>query len=307
MTSKQDFKTRDASSYDNVVDRFDRLTEQYSTYVIDTLLKELGPTPVAQIVDIGCGSGVVALNAAKKFGNSSKIIGIDLSDGMLAFARSKAEDLGLSALTKFLKCDAENLTLADSSVDAVVSLYAFRHFPNPNKAVREVNRILKPGGRFVAAVGSGPSLFTHDGFLAALAVLPRVIAKVTGRQLTACDHLESLIGTHLSEATEEEVAAWTEHHHGFSGSMASLAQQAGFEVQSNTWKGHQFVIPSKEEFWELQTTFSSIARKRLEHASPLELSSLKEAFFQDCDSVLTRGGKLIYRVGAAIISASKQR
>ncbi len=146
MDSSDDFKVRDAESYNSVVENFDQLTDSYSTYVVDRLLDRLGSTPGARLLDIGCGTGIVSLRAASRFGASTKVTGIDLSDGMLKTARRKAEKLGLAGHAEFIKGDAEKLSLPDESADCAVSLYAFRHFPNPEKAMQELLRVLKSGG-----------------------------------------------------------------------------------------------------------------------------------------------------------------
>ena len=169
----QTFKNRDAESYNSVVAEFDRHTQAYSTYVIETLLQQVGSGPQTDFIDIGCGTGVVTFAFAERFGDTSKITGIDLSQGMLEFASREAKARGLDSCTSFLQCDAEKLTLADASIDVAVSLYAFRHFPNPDKAAREVFRVLRPGGRLIMAVGSGPALFSRGGVAAALAMLER--------------------------------------------------------------------------------------------------------------------------------------
>lgn len=305
ISDDQNFKNKDAESYDSVVAEFDRHTQAYSTYIIETLLQQVGTGPQADFIDIGCGTGVVTFAFAERFGASSKITGIDLSQGMLEFASRAAKARGLDSCTSFLKCDAEDLNLADASVDVAVSLYAFRHFPNPDKAAREVFRVLRPGGRLIMAVGSGPALFSRGGVAAALAMLPRRLAKISGKELTACDFLDGLVEIHCAQSKERETADWTEHHREFSGSLAELAKNAGFEVHANEWRGKEFVVGSVDAFWELQMTFSSMARKRVAEATADELANLERDFRQQCEAVQHRGGRLIYRVGAAVVCAVK--
>ena len=233
------------------------------------------------------------------------MIGIDLSDGMVDVARRKANESGLAGAVRFEIADSEKLPFADASIAAVVSLYAFRHFPHPDKAFAETFRVVKPGGRIAVAVGSGPALLSASGLRAAAQRLPRLIAKRTGRELAACDHIDGLVREFLPSLETKEVAEWTTHHHGYSGPMATLAREAGFAVEKEWWAGRQYEFASAQEFWELQSTFSSIARKRLQDAAQADVEKPKSRFFEQCEAVLARGGRLVYRVGAAFLAARK--
>jgi ubiquinone/menaquinone biosynthesis C-methylase UbiE len=108
MDPNEDFKIRDAESYNSVVENFDQLTENYSTYIVDTLLDRLGSSPGARLLDIGCGTGLVSLGAARHFDGKTKVTGIDLSDEMLKFARRKAEKTGLAPIRSSSKATLKN-------------------------------------------------------------------------------------------------------------------------------------------------------------------------------------------------------
>jgi ubiquinone/menaquinone biosynthesis C-methylase UbiE len=72
------------------------------------------------------------------------VLGVDLSTSMIAQARVRT-----NARLDFLHADAENLPLEDAGYDAVVNLISFHHYPNPDKAIAEFRRVLRPGGRLV--------------------------------------------------------------------------------------------------------------------------------------------------------------
>ena len=304
MSEPTDFKTGDAASYDNLADKFDEYTERVSTYAVGELLSAVEGAD-GDILDIGCGTGVVTLAAAQKVKGAGSVIGVDLSDGMIDVARRKASALGLDGAVRFEAGDAENMSFADASIGSIVSLYAFRHFPHPDKAFAEAFRIAKPGAKIAVAVGSGPALFSASGLSAALQRIPRMIAQNTGRELAACDHIDGLVNEFLPSPEGKEVAEWTTHHHGYSGPMAALARQSGFIVDREWWAGRQYEFASAQEFWELQSTFSSLARKRLQEAAPVDVENLKKRFFEQCEAVLARGGRLVYRVGGAFLAAHK--
>lgn len=303
MDGLKKFKTDDAHSYDGMIENFDSFTDQFSHYAVDEILACIRSDGRGELLDIGCGSGVVTLAAAKAFGPSSRITGLDLSSEMLAFAGQKAERAGLADRIRFVEGDAEALPFADAAFDSVVSLYAWRHLPNPAAATREAFRVLRPGGTFVLAVGSGPELMSLEGVRAALAAPWRMLALKRGMELTACGHLDALIEQYLPRAKQAEVAEWTVGHHSFSGSLEGLLSGAGFTVSHSRWAGRSYVIDQPEDYWRLQATFSTIARKRIADAAPDQVADLKAEFRKQCDAVQSRGGKLMYRVGAMIFTA----
>lgn len=94
-----------------------------------------------RILDVGCGTGLMS---AKLAASGRQVLGVDLSTSMIAEARMRS-----SARLDFLQADAENLPLEGAGFDAVVNLISFHHYPNPDKAIAEFRRVLRPGGRLV--------------------------------------------------------------------------------------------------------------------------------------------------------------
>ena len=158
------FKIRDASSYDSVTDQFDYFTERLTRPLASRLISLAKITPHENILDIGTGTGVVALQAAQLI-DSGKVTGIDLSEEMLAKAKNKAARLKVEQKVHFIQMDAESLNFDDEKFDAVVSLFALLHFPEPLTALEEIYRILRPGGRMVIGVGSGIPIFSFLGWI----------------------------------------------------------------------------------------------------------------------------------------------
>jgi SAM-dependent methyltransferase len=206
---------------------------------------------------------------------------------------------------RFIEGDAEALKFDDACFDSVVSLYAWRHLPDPVAATAEAFRVLRAGGSFVLAVGSSPALMSAGGVRAALAAPWRKISQKRGLELSACDHLDALIEKYLPRPKHIEVAEWTIGHHSLSGSLKDLILGAGFRLTGNRWAGRSYTIDTADHYWRLQATFSSIARKRIAEAAPDEIANLKAEFHKQCAAVQARGGELVYRVGAMIFSAVK--
>src|SRR5262245_27446191 len=101
------FKQRDASSYDEVTDSFDRFTERFTGAIAARVVECAQLRPGERALDVGSGTGVVTFKAATEIGATGKIVGIDLSDGMLSKAREKLARGGGGASVTFLKMDAE--------------------------------------------------------------------------------------------------------------------------------------------------------------------------------------------------------
>jgi arsenite methyltransferase len=100
----------------------------------------------ATVADIGCGAGTDLLLAARRAGPNGRAIGIDMTEAMLQRAAQGAAAAGL-ANVEFRKGDATGLPVGDRSVDVVIANGVLNLVPEKERAVAEIARILKPGGR----------------------------------------------------------------------------------------------------------------------------------------------------------------
>jgi arsenite methyltransferase len=111
----------------------------------------LGPLyPGDAVLDIGCGTGVDSLVAARLVGTGGRVVGIDLTPAMIDKARANQARLGFGQLT-FQAAEAEALPFPDNDFDAVISNGVFNLTLDKEKALQETHRVLKPGGRFLLA------------------------------------------------------------------------------------------------------------------------------------------------------------
>lgn len=115
------------------------------------LLAHAGLAPGQQVLDVASGTGLVAFAAANAVGQSGRVCGIDLSGQMVEAAQHRARSLGCMKV-EFARMDAECLTWPDASFDVVLCALGLMYMPDPELAVREMRRVLRPGGRVVIAV-----------------------------------------------------------------------------------------------------------------------------------------------------------
>jgi ubiquinone/menaquinone biosynthesis C-methylase UbiE len=296
------FKRLDAASYDPVQKAYDRFTEAFTTPLAQRIVELAAIRPTDRVLDVATGTGVVVRAIAAGHRPAGGILGVDLSDGMLATAREKAAAVGHAI--EFLKTDAEALDLPDKSFDVVLSLFGLMHFPHPDRAIAQMYRVLKPGGRVVIGVGSSPARdsFAQVGYASSRAW--EMVERARGRWLAAPGYLDDLVRKHIPAEAEIETADVTRSGHPGT-FLPRLVRAAGFENLQRSWQGYAPEFKTAEEFWELQATYSTFARKRLSHATPTQAQAVKDEFFATCQAVLGCGGRLVYRYGSLYVSAQR--
>ncbi len=117
----------------------------------DRMVAHAGIGPGSRVLDVATGLGEPAVTAARRTQPNGPVLGIDLSPDMLAFARARAEEEGLTNL-EFREMDANALDLPASAFDAVLSRWGFMFIPDLATALRRLRAALDDGGRLVAAV-----------------------------------------------------------------------------------------------------------------------------------------------------------
>ncbi len=116
------------------------------------LLELAALQPGERVLDIACGTGLVTFPAAKAVGAGGEVVGTDISQGMVDLVRQLAADRSVANVA-FDRMDAEDLSaLPDASFDAVLTGLGLMYVPDVLQALKEQLRVLKPGGRAVAAV-----------------------------------------------------------------------------------------------------------------------------------------------------------
>ncbi len=100
-----------------------------------------------RLLDVCTGTADVAIGAARKTGGAARVLGIDFSGAMLTHGLDKIRHAALGARVNLVRGDAMNLPVASGSVDAATIAFGIRNVQQPDVACRELQRVLRPGGR----------------------------------------------------------------------------------------------------------------------------------------------------------------
>ena len=177
-----------------------------------------------QVLDIAGGTGDLALAFAPKVGPNGRVVHTDINEAMLKEGRNRLLDAGVSLPT--LVCDAENLPFADASFDLVTVAFGLRNMTHKDQALREMNRVLKPGGKLLVLEFSKiakPLEKIYDWY--SFKVLPR-IGKMVANDDASYQYLAESIRMH---PTQEELKALMRNtgfghvdYHNLSGGVVAL-------------------------------------------------------------------------------------
>ena len=132
--------------------------EAFTTIVAPYLVRHARVREAQRVLDVGCGTGVVAITAARL---GARVNGLDLTPALLERARENAKIAGVEV--DWREGDAENLPFQAASFDVVVSQFGHMFAPRPEVAVSEMLRVLEPGGTIAFATWP-PELFTGRMF-----------------------------------------------------------------------------------------------------------------------------------------------
>ena len=167
------YKDKDGSKREEVSEMFDNISPKYDLlnhllsggvdiYWRKRAIKLLKKRQPKVILDIASGTGDFAIEALSL--NPEKIVGVDISEGMLAVGREKIKKLGKQNIITLQSGDSESLSFADNYFDAVIVSFGVRNFQNLLAGLTEMNRVMKSDGMCVVVEFSKPKSFPFKQF-----------------------------------------------------------------------------------------------------------------------------------------------
>lgn len=160
------YKDSNQGKKEQVTQMFDTISKEYDSlnrvisFGIDIkwrkkVVEIVGNTNPALVLDIATGTGDLAINLTKT--SAKKIVGLDISDGMLEVGRHKIKKLQLENSIEMVLADSEKIPFEDATFDAITVAFGVRNFENLEVGLSEIYRVLKPGGVFVVLETSIPT------------------------------------------------------------------------------------------------------------------------------------------------------
>lgn len=156
-------KEQVATMFDQIAYRYDFLNRFLSAGIDVSwrkkAIKELASLQPLEVLDVATGTADVALRTYDMLTpKPTRIVGIDISEGMLSLGRKKIADKGLDHIISLQQGDSEAINFPDASFDAITVAFGVRNFAHLEQGLREMLRVLKPGGKLVVLEFSKPYL-----------------------------------------------------------------------------------------------------------------------------------------------------
>ncbi len=193
------YKDSQLNKKEQVEQMFDKISGNYDglnrviSFGIDVKWRKkviilVAATAPKAVLDIATGTGDLAISMANT--SAKRIVGLDISEGMLAVGRKKIAAKDLSDKIEMVQADSEALPFEDNSFDAITVAFGVRNFENLEKGLAEIYRVLKPGGIFVVLETSVPTKFPfRQGYYFHTKVLLPIIGKLFSQDKVAYSYL----------------------------------------------------------------------------------------------------------------------
>jgi ubiquinone/menaquinone biosynthesis C-methylase UbiE len=237
----------------------------FSHGIADWMVARLDPKPGQTILELGAGTGETGFEAARRIGDSGRLISTDLPPAMVEVAKRRAREMGIEN-AEFRVVDAQHIDLDTDSVDGILCRWAYMLMPDPAAALAESRRVLRPGGRLALAVMGGPRENPWAASVAmsivGLGLIPPIDSKAPGGLFS------------LAEPDR----------------LRELLARAGFdEVQIEEMEFH-LRFSDFEDYWSFIREFAGAVAMLLRSFSHQERTAVREATERATDGFRTDRG-----------------
>lgn len=227
--------------------------------------------PGERVLDVGCGTGILAREIASRVGPVGRVVGIDPAPGMLAVAGQRTPSV------EWRQGVAESLPFPDQSFDAIVSQFALMFFADRHQGLREMLRVLAPGGRLAVAVWG--SLDDMPAYAAEVALLERT----AGRQAADALRAPFVLGDRKA--------------------LAALFSEAGVATTDIT------TVPGRAQFPSIRTMVEADLRGWLPVMGVVLAEDLIRRILQEAEQALrscaTADGRAVFHLSTQLVTAKK--
>ncbi|HEY0990139.1 MAG TPA: class I SAM-dependent methyltransferase [Kofleriaceae bacterium] len=257
MFNAKKFKQKQRVAWNAMADVYDHSFSTLAYPATMQMILEAKLQPGDFVLDLASGTGADAFTASPFIGDTGKIIGIDIAENMVATANQKAKARGV-ANCEFQVMDGEELTFKSGIFDVAVSKWGLMYFPDCHKALKEVLRVLKPGGRLSALVlgRQERARFMTVGALAAYKINPTLIAADDGPSA---------------------------FQFGPDGAVEALLNAAGFDNIRSRRFALMISCSDGEKYWEMLTNGVGNFSDKLRRAEPGVMESVRRLAIEQAE------------------------
>ncbi len=281
MTNADQIREQQRQTWDTLSaawDQHDAWFQRQSHSVTEWLCRVADLRGGQKVLDVACGSGQPAITAARLVKPGGSIVATDLSEEMLRVAKRKANMADLDNV-EFKVMDAEKLEFEDASFDGVLCRWGLMYASDPQKAINEIYRVLKPNRPFATATFAAPDKNPYFVF--------------TGR-----------IAGEFLNAPPPPPDAPSPLRLNDTGRIKSMLEAAGFHNIEVEGRPMTFEFNSLDDFWRITSEFSPVLAQAMKTLDADKIAKMRAAMLEEA-SKYREGGKI--RIPALALGAYAQK
>ncbi len=251
MATRGNLKEEEKRTFDRVAEAYDERLGRYTAAFASDMVDMLYPQKFDAGLDVAGGTGAAGLKLAERVGPEGSVTIIDFSPEMVRLAEKHARERRLTNVRTRVM-DIENLDLPDNSFDVITCSFGVMSFPDTSRAVAEMKRVLKPGGRIGFTVWSIPERFPY--FAEPMSAFLRLASPLPLRLLL---RLPAVGGSVLRRLLlKRGIFGFSPVRFGKNGSLERHLERAGFLSVCRKYCAHPLEFPDFEDYWQAMMSLS---------------------------------------------------